>query len=71
MKIQNVSLVGAGAIGAYFIWGLFEKLGEHLTVIASGERKERLKKEGIVINDKRYDLNVKEPGFPIILFLIS
>ena len=68
MKIQNVALVGAGAIGAYFIWGLSEKLGEHLTVIASGER---LKKEGIVINDKRYDLNVKEPGFPIILFLIS
>ena len=71
MKIQNLALVGAGAIGAYFIWGLSEKLGEHLTFIASGELKERLKKEGIVINDKRYDLNVKEPGFPIILFLIS
>lgn len=73
MKIQNVALVGAGAIGAYFIWGLSEKLGEHLTVIASGDRKDRLKKEGILINDKRYDLNVKDPGEvqDIDLLLIS
>lgn len=61
MKIQNVALVGAGAIGAYFIWGLADKLVEHFCVIANGERKDRLKKEGIVINDKHYDLNVKEP----------
>ncbi len=61
MKIQNVALVGAGAIGAYFIWGLADKLGEHFSVIASGERKQRLAKEGIVINDKLYALNVKEP----------
>lgn len=62
MEIRKVALVGAGAIGAYFIWGLAEKLGENLCVIASGKRKERLQKDGIMINDKHYELNVKEPS---------
>lgn len=61
MKIQTVAVLGAGAVGAYFIWGLNEKLGENLWVIAEGERKARLEKEGILINEKRYDLHVRTP----------
>ena len=38
-KIEKVALIGAGAVGAYFIWGLSEKLGDNFCVIASGERK--------------------------------
>ena len=26
--IQTVALLGAGAVGGYFVWGLSEKLGE-------------------------------------------
>ena len=61
MKINKVALLGAGAVGAYFIWGLSEKLGDNFCVVAKGERKERLEKNGIVINGKPYSLNVKEP----------
>lgn len=61
MKIKTVALLGAGAVGAYFIWGLSEKMGEDFCVVAKGTRKERLEKEGLIINGKQYDLNVKEP----------
>ena len=61
MRINKVALFGAGAVGAYFIWGLSEKLGDHFYVVAKGERKERLEKNGIIINGKQYSLNVKEP----------
>lgn len=73
MNIQKVALLGAGAVGAYFIWGLSEKLGDNFIVVATGERKERLKKDGIIINDKHYHLNVKEPSevTDIDLLLVS
>lgn len=62
MKIETVALLGAGAVGAYFIWGLSERLGDNFCVVAKGERKERLENGGLVINGKQYTLNVKEPG---------
>ena len=54
MKIEKVALIGAGAVGSYFIWGLSERMGDHFQVIAEGERKERLSKNGIRINRKQY-----------------
>ena len=54
MKITKVALIGAGAVGAYFVWGLSEKLGDDFCVIADEERKKRLEQKGIVINGKRY-----------------
>lgn len=62
MQIKTVALLGAGAVGAYFIWGLAEKMGDGFCVVAKGARKERLEKEGLVINGKSYKLNVKEPS---------
>lgn len=61
MKIEKAALLGAGAVGAYFIWGLSDKMGERFSVAARGERKERLKREGLVINGRQYALSVKEP----------
>lgn len=61
MQIKTVALLGAGAVGAYFIWGLSEKMGEDFCVVAKGTRKERLEKEGLIINGKQYKLNVREP----------
>ena len=40
MNIETVAIMGAGAVGSYFITGLIPKLGDHLMVIAEGERKE-------------------------------
>ena len=61
MKINKVALLGAGAVGAYFIWGLSEKMGDDFCVVAKGERKQRLEKEGIIINGKKYYPCMKEP----------
>ncbi len=61
MEIKKVALIGAGAVGAYFIWGLSEKLGDDFCVVAKDERKHRLEKDGIIINGKTYRLNVKTP----------
>lgn len=61
MEIKKAALLGAGAVGAYFIWGLSEKMGNNFCVIAKGERKERLETEGLIINEKRYNFPVKEP----------
>ena len=61
-KINTVAVLGAGAVGAYFIQGLQEKLGERLWTVAQGERGARLKKEGLLINGRRYSLHVRTPG---------
>lgn len=61
MKINTVALLGAGAVGAYFIWGLSEKMGKDFCVVAKGKRKEKLEQEGLIINEKKYELLVKEP----------
>lgn len=58
-KIEKAALIGAGAVGAYFIWGLSGKIGDNFTVIANGERKDRLNQDGLIINNKHYKLNVR------------
>ena len=61
MKIQSVAVLGAGAVGSYVIWGLSEKKDISLSVIAKGERAERLKSEGCLINGKTYHPAVLTP----------
>ena len=61
MKIQSVAVLGAGAVGSYVIWGLSEKKDIELSVIAKGERAERLKLEGCLINGKTYHPGVLTP----------
>ena len=59
MEINSAALIGVGAVGSYFAYGLPAKLGDRFCVIASGNRKERLEKEGIYINGARCPLNLK------------
>lgn len=61
MKIQSVAVLGAGAVGSYVIWGLSAKKDISLSVIAKGERAERLKSEGCLINGKTYSPAVLTP----------
>ena len=60
MKIQKVAILGAGAVGAYVIWGLAGKPGIQLGVVAEGSRAERLQK-GIAINGSLYQPEVWTP----------
>ena len=61
MKINTVAILGAGAIGAYFIYGFSAAPEIDFCLIAKGERKERLERDGLCINDKIYKPKVKTP----------
>ena len=54
-RINKVALIGLGAIGSYFADRLQDELGDGLRIIAGGERADRLRRDGMVINgEKRY-----------------
>lgn len=59
--MKTVALLGAGAVGAYFIWGMSPYLGDDFCVIAHGERKERLERDGLIINGVVYHPIIKTP----------
>lgn len=61
MKIKSVAILGAGAVGSYVIWGLSKREDIRLGVIAEGERKERLERNGCLINGKIYRPEVWTP----------
>ena len=50
MNIKKAAILGAGAVGSYVIWGLSNKDGIELGVVAKDERNKRLKNKGITIN---------------------
>ncbi len=58
MQKMKVALLGAGAIGGYFIPGLTRYLEDDFFLLADKKRAERLKKEGVLINDEMYYPNV-------------
>ena len=60
---MKIALLGAGAVGGYFIWGFENENdpGREFCVIADGERKERLVKNGVKINGNIYRPSVKSP----------
>lgn len=61
MKIKSVAILGAGAVGSYVIWGLSKLEDIKLGVIATGERAERLKQNGCLINGEVYRPEVWTP----------
>lgn len=61
MDIRRVALIGAGAIGAYLIWSFEDNADITFTVVAGGERRRRLERDGIFINGANYSLRVQEP----------
>ena len=61
MEIKTAAVIGAGAIGSYFIAGLSPKLKDGLWIVAEGERKHRLSENGITVNDRKIPLHVKTP----------
>ena len=60
-KIKNVAVLGAGAMGAYFITRFIETPGITTQVIARGEHYERLKRDGLTVNGHPYVLPVVQP----------
>jgi 2-dehydropantoate 2-reductase len=60
-EINRVAIHGAGAMGAYFASRFTEATGFSTTLVASGERHERLARDGLVVNGKPYAIPVTHP----------
>ena len=75
MEIKTIAVLGAGAIGGYFINGLCGKFGGNLWVVAEGARKERLERDGLTVNGRRIALNVRTPdeahGVDLLLICVK
>ena len=75
MKIDRVALIGAGAVGAYFVQGLMKKSDIEFCVVAEGSRLERLKKNGLLINGNLLKPAIKTPeeahGADLILIAVK
>jgi 2-dehydropantoate 2-reductase len=59
--IRTVSILGAGAMGAAYAAILYDADPTCVTLIAGGERYERLTRQGLIVNDRRYRFPVLRP----------
>ncbi len=59
--IKNVAIYGAGAMGAVYASKFFEEPRFSTVLVARGERYDRLKADGLVVNGKRYSIPVVRP----------
>lgn len=53
-EYKKIAILGAGAVGAYILWGLSMKDDIEVCLVADNDRKIRLEKDGLIINDKKY-----------------
>jgi 2-dehydropantoate 2-reductase len=73
-EIQKVAVLGAGAMGAYFASRFFETPFFKTSLVAKGERYDRLKTTGIVVNGKQYNIPVINPETatePVDLLIVA
>ena len=59
--ISSISLIGTGAMGSFYASKLFDMDQGSISLIADGERYERLRKKGFFVNDRHYVLRVIRP----------
>ncbi len=59
--IGKIAIIGAGALGSTYGSILYEMDPKAVSFIASGERYDRLKSDGIIVNGKRYAITVVRP----------
>lgn len=59
--IETIAIIGAGALGAAYGSVLYEMDPKCVFFIASGDRYERLKRGGVVVNGKHYPIAVASP----------
>ena len=60
-EIKKVVILGAGAMGAYFASCFFDSQGFETGIVARGERYDRLSRDGLVVNGKKYSIPVIHP----------
>jgi 2-dehydropantoate 2-reductase len=60
-SIETISIIGAGALGAAYGGLLYDMDSRCVSFVAGGNRFERLRKEGLIANGKRYFIPVIPP----------
>lgn len=72
--IKNISAIGLGAVGCTYYSKLYDFNPDGIKIIAGGERALRYKRDGFIINGKRYDftyVDPKEKCTPADLVIVS
>jgi 2-dehydropantoate 2-reductase len=73
-SIETISIIGAGALGAAYGGLLYDMDARAVSFVARGERLERLRKDGLVVNGKRYFIPVvppEDPSAPADLVIVA
>lgn len=60
-SIKNISAIGMGAIGCAYNSKLYDMNPEGIRIIAGGERADRYKSKGFIINGKKYNFTCMSP----------
>jgi len=59
--IRQIAVIGAGAVGSFFLKGWKDWQEGQVFAVAEGSRKGRLEQEGLVVNGERIPLRVRTP----------
>jgi 2-dehydropantoate 2-reductase len=72
-SIEKIAIIGAGALGATYGSLLYELDPESVCFIASGDRCDKLQRDGVVVNGSNYVLTVLRPeeGTPVDLLIVA
>jgi 2-dehydropantoate 2-reductase len=60
-SIEKITIIGAGALGAAYGSILYDTAPDSVCFIARGARYDRLKSDGVVVNNKHYNIAVVKP----------
>lgn len=76
MKIENIGLIGMGAVGTVYGRLLYNSFGENFKVIADESRKEKLQKSGFTLNKQTFYPHIVSEGdsedfFDLIIFCVK
>ncbi len=70
---EKIAIIGAGALGAFYGSIFYEMDPTSVFFIASGERYDRLKHDGVIVNGKHYAITVVSPeeAIPACLLIVA
>jgi 2-dehydropantoate 2-reductase len=57
-SIKNISIIEAGAMGAVYARMLYDMDPGSVSFVARGDRMERLRREGLIVNGKLYSITL-------------
>lgn len=59
--IKKIAIIGAGAMGAVYASMLYDMDSRCISFVARGDRMARLRREGLIVNGKLYNIPVLDP----------